>query len=215
MKWNLILPAIDGIPIIRGTGVPSGTPPFNGARYLDTTTGVIWLGRNVLNFNVSAIAIPQQDLVRKVITQFWHNDPSPSANRLLYGQSAFVADRFGAQRLATSGNINTSGSLAGNVFVLDGATIANGTTNPSANAWHSLTQSTSVVGKIDTISSVSLGYLGRIANVQILGAGDVLLASYAIDEGTGTTIIDSSGNGKNGTLTLGSGSWELTWVPQN
>ena len=202
---------------LRGAGDPNsvlGAPSRAGLRYKDTTTGLLYLSRNVLNFNNTAIAIPQQDLVRKINIQFWHNDPSPSANRLFYGQSAFVADRFGAQRTATTGNITSSGGLTGNAFTLDGAPIASGAVNPSANVWHRLTQSTSVVGKTDTISvSGAVSYLGKIANVQILGASDVLLANYSIDEGTGTTIFDSSGNGRNGTLTLGSGNWELSWVP--
>lgn len=200
---------------MRGTGAPVGTPSRAGLRYLDTTTGLLYLSRNVLNFNNTAIAIPQQDLVRKVSIQFWHNEPSPSANRLFYGHSAFVADRFGAQRTATTGTITSSGGLTGNGFFLDGVSIGNGATNPSANVWHSFTQVTSVVGKTNTISiSGAVSHIGKIASVQIFGASDLLLASYAIDEGTGngSTIYDSSGNGNHGTLTLGSGSWGLEWM---
>lgn len=216
MKWNLILPAIDEIPIIRGAGVPSGAPPFNGARYLDTTTGVVYLGRNVLNFNNSRIDTPTITGVRKVNLQFWHNDPTPAAFRTLHdGLSGdATALLMLVERASTTGNINFSTGLT---CVLDGVGISNNTTNPSASAWHSLATTSGTDRKIARIGSNrtnGANYLGRLASVQILGASDVLLASYAIDEGAGTTIIDSV-SGQNGTLTIGSGSWELTWVPQN
>lgn len=214
MKWNLILPAIDEVPIIRGAGVPTGTPPFNGARYLDTTTGVTWLGRNVLNFNTSAgIVTPTIVGVRRVAVRFWHNDPSPSAIRQLWDGTETLQTR--ARREATTGNLNGVSSVL--TQALDGATIANNAVNPSASVWHTYTVTASSdrqFGFIGQTNGGGLRWSGRIADVQVLGAGDVLLASYAINEGSGSTIIDSV-SGQNGTLTIGSGSWELTWVPQN
>lgn len=199
---------------LQGAGVPSGTPPFNGARYLDTTTGVVYLGRNVLNFNTSAsILTPTIFGVRRVAVRFWHNDPSPSAIRQLWDGTETLQTR--ARREATTGNLNGVSSISSQA--LDGATITNNAVNPSASVWHTYTLTSSSDRQFGFIGRTNAGGLlwsGRIADVQVLGAGDVLLASYAIDEGSGTTIIDSVG-GQNGTLTLGSGSWELTWVPQN
>lgn len=216
MKWNLILPAIDEIPIIRGAGVPTGTPPFNGARYLDTTTGVVYLGRNVLNFNNSRIDLPTIAGVREVQIRFWHNEPSPSQFRTLHdGLSGDATSLLMlAERASTTGNLSFATSLTA---VLDGASISNNTTNPSSSVWHTLNTISTTDRKLTRIGSNrtnGANYLGRIADVRALGAGDVLLASYAINEGSGATIIDSV-SGQNGSLTLGSGSWILDWVSQN
>lgn len=212
MKWNLILPAIDEIPIIRGAGVPTGTPPFNGARYLNTTTGVIWLGRNVLTAQSNTnIAFPTASTARAVTFRFKHNDPSPSVLRQFHNANGSPVNRLALVRSATTGNITASG-LTPSQIVLDGATITSGTTNPSANEWHKISLSYTSDGAIDRIFNLS--YIGEICDFVVSDASSVA-RNFAIDEGSGSTIIDSSGNGQNGTLTLGSGSWELTWVPQN
>lgn len=214
MKWNLILPAIDEIPIIRGAGVPSGTPPFNGARYLDTTTGVVYLGRNVLNFGVGTfISIPEVS-ARTVILKAWHNDPNPPSSRVIYGHSASPADPRSLSRAVTTGFVIATGSPLSSL-VIDGVSVSNNSTTMPTAVWSNLVDVRSSDGTFDTISrNAGSRYLGRLADFQILGAGDALLRSYSIDEGSGTAIIDSV-SGQNGTLTLGSGSWELTWVPQN
>ena len=203
--------------MVRGSGAPVGTPSRAGLRYLDTTTGLLYLSRNVLNFNNSYIATPAITGVRKVNLQFWHNDPAPSATRSMFsGLNGDAIENFIlAYRNSTTGYITNVG-VVGITFELNGVAIANNAVNPTANFWSSLKVSADTDRKLSRIGSNAGStntWLGKIANVQILGAGDVLLAQYAIDEGSGTTIIDSSGNGQNGTLTLGSGVWQLDWVP--
>jgi hypothetical protein len=46
--------------------------------------------------------------------------------------------------------------------------------------------------------------------VSVHAAG--LIGDWKLDEGTGTTVIDSSGNGNNGTIIQGSGTGSPTWV---
>jgi hypothetical protein len=180
---------------------------------LDTTTGLLYFSRNVLNFNGSSISIPAVTNARKINLQFWHNMPSPASTDTFYTHSAIPANRFGLIRTVTSGNISTRGS-ASTQLLLDGVVIANDAVNPSAGTWHSISDTRSIDSQVNTISfGVPDSWDGRLANVQILGASEVLLANYAINEGTGTTIFDSSGNGQNGSLTLGSGNWQLDWVP--
>lgn len=202
--------------MVRGLGAPSGTPSRAGLRYLDTTTGLMYLSRNVLNFNGSSIATPVITGVHRVNLQFWHNDPNPNTGRVLHdglngdGGALLIY----ASRAVTTGFI--SNATVGTTFVLDGASIASDTVNPSASTWHTLTTNSTTGRKLTRIGSNrtnALNYLGRIANVQILGASDVLLAQYAIDEGSGTTIFDRSGNGLHSTLDIGTGSWVLGWVP--
>ena len=197
---------------LRGIGPPVGQPTRVGQKYIDTTTGTQYVGRNVLNFNTSAgIVTPTFFGVRRVEAQFWHEDPTPTAIRQLWDGTETVQTR--ARRESTTGNLNAVAGFG--LLILDGVTIASNTVNPSTSVWHSYIQnqtSDRQFGFIGRTNGGGLRWSGRIANVRVYGAGDALLASYAIDEGSGTTIIDSV-SGQNGTLTLGSGSWQLDWVP--
>lgn len=210
MKWHLIIPAIDEIPIIRGAGVPSGTPPFNGARYLDTTTGVVWLGRNVFDAVITSnIAFPVVSDARKITFRFWHNEASPVAVRQFHNSSGGQANRAGLTRTATTGLINAVGATPSQI-VLDGAVIANNSTNPSANSWHKIVVDYSTDSILDRVFNAN--YVGRIADFQIENASG-LVRSYAIDDNSNTLVNGVGGN--NATLTPAGGSWSLQWVPQN
>ena len=212
MKWNLILPAIDAIGIPNGNGAPTGTPPFNGARYRDNLTGVIWLGRNVLNFNNdTSITLPSTITSSRVYCKIWHNDPAPVAMRPFLTNTAYTSRVIRSQ---TTGFVNATNTP--NLMQINGSTVANNSTDFTANQWSTFNLGfSSVILPTDIIGrrSGAQGFIGRIVDIGFEASGS-LTDFFAIDEGSGTTIIDSAG-GQNGTLTIGSGSWELTWVPQN
>jgi hypothetical protein len=206
---------------LRGDGDPTsvlGAPTRAGLRYTDTSNGTRYLSRNVLISAISPsatnIVLPELASVRRIDFKFKHNDANPAANRQMVNQNAGLANRTAVSRLSTSSNISCTGNPVTQV-ILDGSSIPNntgGAVADVANVWHTLSVRYSADGSLNRIFNNS--NIGQIADFSIYGVGDTLLASYAIDEGSGTTIIDSV-SGQNGTLTLGSGSWQLDWVPIN
>ena len=205
---------------LRGAGDPNtvlGTPSRAGLRYLDTTTGVMYLSRNVLNFNNSAfISLPLLTGVRSVEMQFYTPDATIATSQPYFDQGVADANRINLERRGDNSNLACVNSAA----TLNGVAISNNSTNPPANVWNKIV--INPIGGVDkqfdyicrgTNATSTRRANIRACNVIARGAGNVLLASYAINEGSGTAIIDSSGNGLNGTLTLGSGAWILDWVP--
>jgi hypothetical protein len=195
--------------IFSGAGAPSGTPPYIGAVYVDTTTGTQYVGRNVFDAQSNSnLALPTISNARSVSFKFKHNDPSPASLRQFHNATGSPPTRLAVFRQATSGLLTTSG-VSPSQILLDGVSISSGTTNPSANVWHTLQLDYPSDGILDRIFNLS--YIGQIADFAISDSVG-LARSYSINEGSGTTIIDSV-SGQNGTLTLGSGSWQLDWVP--
>lgn len=201
---------------LRGIGPPVGQPTRVGQKYIDTTTGTQYVGRNVLTSAISPsatnIVLPEFTAVRRIDFKFKHNDSNPTTTRQFANQNTGVANRTAISRQATSSNISCTGNAVSQIF-LDGASISNnagGAVANVANVWHTLSVRYSADGALNRIFNNS--NIGQVADFLVYGAGDVLLASYSINEGSGTTIIDSV-SGQNGTLTLGSGSWQLDWVP--
>lgn len=195
----------------RGAGEPVGSPSKVGQKYLDTLTGIIWLGRNVLNFNNdTSITLPSTITSSRVYCKIWHNDPAPSAMRPLLTNTAYTSRVIRSQ---TTGFVNATNTP--NLVQINGSSVANNTTDFPANQWGTFNLGfSSVILPTDIIGrrSGAQGFIGRIVDIGFEASGS-LTDFFAIDEGSGTTIIDSAG-GQNGTLSIGSGSWELVWVPQ-
>jgi hypothetical protein len=203
---------------LKGSGPPSGTPPRAGLIYTDTTNGTRYLSRNVLDLNNSSfITLPTLSNVQKVEFKFFTSQTTISTFQPYFEWSLGDADRINLERRGDTSNLSFVNSTA----VLNGSSISNNVTNPTANLWNriALTSVGGVPKKLDLIgrgtnANSTRRSQVRIADFRVLGTGDTLLASYSIDEGSGTAIIDSV-SGQNGTLTLGSGSWQLDWVPLN
>lgn len=198
-------------PTLYGAGAPSGTPLFNGIEYVDTVTGTRWLGRNVLNFNNDTfITLPSTITASRVTMRVWHNDPAPAALRPLLTNAAYTSRVIRSQ---TTGFINSTNTS--NLTQINGTSVSNNSTDTPANQW-----STVVVGFATPVLPTDIigrraglqGFIGRIADVTFEANG-VKTNSYSINDGS-TTIIDSV-SGQNATLTLGSGSWELVWMPMD
>jgi hypothetical protein len=199
---------------LKGSGPPSGTPPRAGLIYTDTTDGTRYLSRNVLNFSGSAyVMIPSVTNARSVKFRFKTSNLTPSATAPFTDGTApnlYTALASGNARIIGSANTQLN---------FNGVNITSNTTTPSSGLWNSLisTATDSVdrqVSRVGVNAALTFKIDALVADVQIFGAGDVLLRSYSINEGSGTTINDSV-SGQNGTLTIGSGSWQLDWVPLN
>jgi hypothetical protein len=194
---------------LKGSGPPSGTPSRSGLIYTDTSSGVRYLSRNVFNATDSSVlALPTVSVVRSISIQFKSAEVIPAALRQFHNAIGNPPTRCSFVRAATTGFL-TTGGLAPSLITYDGATITSGTVNPTANVYHRVRLDYPSDGIVDRV--FNFAYFGQICNVQIGGVGGPL-RSYSIDEGSGTNIIDSV-SGQNGTLTIGSGSWQLDWVP--
>ncbi len=100
-----------------------------------------------------------------------------------------------------------NGSVAGVQFKVDGANVgAEDTTAPYSVSWDTRT----VANGGHTLTAVARDAAGNTATSAGVGVTvsntalpTGLIAAYGLDEGTGTTTADSSGNANNGTLTNG------------
>lgn len=194
--------------IFSGAGAPSGTPPYIGAVYVDTTTGTQYVGRNVLNFNNDTSIAISSIFCDRVALKIWHNDPAPGAMRPFLSNAAYTSRSIRSQ---TTGFVNSTNSPT--LTQINGASVGNNTADFPANQWSTLNLTFS--GNAFEVTSIgrrpsAQGLIGRMASIEMYSSG-ALARSYSIDD-NGTTIIDSV-SGQNGTLTIGSGSWQLDWVP--
>jgi hypothetical protein len=212
LEWMLADPSI----IVVNSIASLGTPSASGLTVLELSTNKVYRSRNVLTAAISPsatnIALPEFTSVRRIDFKFKHNDANPAANRQMVNQNAGLANRTAVSRLAISSNISCTGNAVTQV-ILDGSSIPNntgGAVADVANVWHTLSVRYGADGSLNRIFNNT--NIGQIADFSIYGGDDVLLASYPIEEGAGTTIIDSV-SGQNGTLTIGTGSWQLDWVP--
>ena len=194
---------------LYGVGDPVGSPPFLGAIYVDVNTGKRFVGRNILTFNTTRINLPAVTGLRTARIKFKHNDPAPALDCSMFGGDSM---QIRNRRLATTGNLS---SVDGGTRILDGVSIADNVVNPSANVWHTWTQIVTTDRQVQAIGTMTTGavnyWSGELMDLSLEDINGVVKAFYPIDEGSGTTIFDASGNGLHGTLTIGSGSWALGW----
>src|SRR6185436_2065164 len=110
---------------------------------------------------------------------------------------------------SVSGTTTITATAADNIgvvgvqFLLDGASLGAEQTGPYSLAWNT----TSVGNGTHTLSARARDAAGNtttatnvtvtVANTQVTGG---LVAAYAFNEGTGTTVADVSGNNNNGTI---------------
>ena len=201
----------DSAAIEKGSGAPVGTPSRAGLMYLDTLTGTMYLSRNALFFNADTIInLPSTVTADKINMWMLQNDPAPAVMRPFLVSTGYTQRVI---RAVTTGNIDSTAALTS--MLINGVSVPDNSTDLPLNTWSTLELNynspffpTNHIGRRPTLQ----GYIGPIANVEFRLSGS-LLASYAIDEGSGTTILDGSGNGLDATLDIGSGSWSLSWVP--
>jgi hypothetical protein len=195
---------------LSGEGDPNaviGAPTQAGLIYTNTLNGQRFLSRNALNFNNdTSITIPSI-LCDRVTLKIWHNDPAPSAMRPFLSNAGYTSRSIRSQ---TTGFVNTTNSPTTQI---NGASVANNSTDFPANQWSTLNVSFS--GNVFEVTSIgrrpsAQGLIGRLASIEMYSSG-VLARNYSIDD-NGVGIVDSV-SGQNGSLTIGSGSWQLDWVP--
>lgn len=122
----------------------------------------------------------------------------------------------------------------GTISIINSATVVNNNTEYNLQfTWDGVTQKIFIDGVLDAsvafagtslksstefiligarrFTALTSFFTGIIDNVVIKDGADIVLV-WALDEGTGTTAIDSSGNGNSATLAHASGSTNATWV---
>ena len=146
---------------------------------------------------------------------------SPSLNHPVYGSTAMAADSTWHHAAATydgtTWNLYLDGSVDGTLAV---GQPANAATNVPTVVGSSLNTASAAAGYfagvIDEVriwnSARSLSQIQADKDTEITSAQPGLLGVWNLNEGTGTSLSDSSGNGKTGAA-VGSPIWTAGFVP--